>query len=116
MELELKRTCLDAYETGGELILTQEETAETITDMMKAAAEYGTVRGIDSDIEAAGKTGSAEDTVSGSEVVHGWFTGFFPASDPRYTITVFIENGRSGRAAAIPVFKKIVNEIKLLYD
>ena len=30
MELELKKTCLDAYETGGELTLTQEETAETI--------------------------------------------------------------------------------------
>ena len=30
MELELKRASLDAYETGGELTLTQEETAETI--------------------------------------------------------------------------------------
>jgi len=30
MELELKHACLDAYETGGELILTQEETLETI--------------------------------------------------------------------------------------
>ena len=30
MELELKKACLDAYETGGELVLTQEETAETI--------------------------------------------------------------------------------------
>ena len=30
MELELKKACLDAFETGGELVLTQEETAETI--------------------------------------------------------------------------------------
>lgn len=30
MELELKHACLDAYETGGELLLTQEETLETI--------------------------------------------------------------------------------------
>lgn len=30
MELELKKTSLDAYETGGELTLTQEETTETI--------------------------------------------------------------------------------------
>lgn len=30
MELELKQACLDAYETGGELTLTQEVTAETI--------------------------------------------------------------------------------------
>ena len=30
MELELKKTCLDHYETGGEATWTQEETAETI--------------------------------------------------------------------------------------
>ena len=30
MELEVKKTCLDAYEAGGEVTLTQEETAETI--------------------------------------------------------------------------------------
>ena len=30
MELELKRAELDTYETGGEVALTQEETAETI--------------------------------------------------------------------------------------
>lgn len=30
MELEFKKACFDGYETGGELTLTQEETAETI--------------------------------------------------------------------------------------
>ena len=30
MELELKKTCLDHYETGAEATWTQEETAETI--------------------------------------------------------------------------------------
>ena len=30
MELDLKKTSLHAYEAGGELVLTQEETAETI--------------------------------------------------------------------------------------
>ena len=30
MELELKKICFDAYETGGEVTVTQEETAETI--------------------------------------------------------------------------------------
>ena len=30
MELELKRAGLDAFEMGGELALTQEETTETI--------------------------------------------------------------------------------------
>jgi hypothetical protein len=30
MELDLKKVCLDTYETGGELTITQDETAETI--------------------------------------------------------------------------------------
>lgn len=30
MELELKKLCFDAYDTGGEVTVTQEETAETI--------------------------------------------------------------------------------------
>ena len=30
MELDWKKTCLDACEAGGEITLTQEETAETI--------------------------------------------------------------------------------------
>jgi hypothetical protein len=48
MELELKKACLDAYETGGELTLTQEETAETIVpdycpDIARIIATDGTV-------------------------------------------------------------------------
>ena len=30
MELELQKNCFEGYDSGGELILTQEETAETI--------------------------------------------------------------------------------------
>jgi len=46
MELELKHACLDAYETGGELTLTQEESAETIVpdycpDMARIIASHG---------------------------------------------------------------------------
>ncbi len=90
-----------------------EETAEAITRMMRQTVRYGTARGIDSEIEAAGKTGSAETGTQEGAAVHGWFTGFFPASDPKYTITVFIENGRSGRASAVPVFKSIVSEMEV---
>ena len=48
MELELKQAVLDAYETGGELVLTQEETAETIVpdyspDMARVIAADGKV-------------------------------------------------------------------------
>jgi penicillin-binding protein 2 len=37
---------------------------------------------------------------------HGWFTSFMPASQPRLVITVFLEHGGSGHAAA-PVAKAL---------
>ena len=89
-----------------------EETAAEVVRMMRQTVRYGTARGIDESVQAAGKTGSAEDGEYGESFVHGWFTGFFPASDPEYTITVFMEKGRSGRASAVPVFEAIVSEMQ----
>ena len=63
---------------------------------------------------AGGKTASAQTgqyDENGSEIVHAWFAGFYPAQNPRYTIVVFVEGGYSGSDAACPVFKKIADEI-----
>ena len=48
MELELKKAGADAYEAGGELVLTREETEETILpdycpDMARVISSGGTV-------------------------------------------------------------------------
>ena len=48
MEKKKKKACLDAFETGGELVLTQEETAETIVpdycpDIARIIASSGKV-------------------------------------------------------------------------
>jgi len=48
MELDLKKECLDVYETGGTWTLTQEETAETIVpdycpDIARIIATEGNV-------------------------------------------------------------------------
>ena len=80
-----------------------EDTSEKLRQMMRLTAEYGTASIKNSSISFAGKTGSAED----GKAVHGWFTGFAPAENPKYTITVFVEEGKSGRAAAVPIFNKI---------
>lgn len=79
------------------------ETARQVRYLMKLTAQYGTAAAGNSSLSFAGKTGSAED----GETVHGWFTGFTPAQKPRYTITVFVEEGKSGRASAVPIFNEI---------
>jgi len=70
---------------------------------------------------AGGKTSSAQtgqwevDEYSQPiEVVHAWFAGFYPAVEPRYSITVFVEGGRSGEQAAAPIFRQITDGIHAL--
>ena len=89
------------------------QTSDLITEMMIDTVNYGTANNLTgAGISIAGKTGSAEASYHGEMVVHGWFTGFFPADDPEYVITVFIESGGSGRASAVPLFQQMVEYLK----
>ncbi len=83
------------------------ETAEVIKTLMEAVTDYGTgtAAGLGEYGGAAGKTGSAE--TGRSEVVHAWFAGYFPRSEPRYSIAVLAENGQYGGKVAAPVFAEI---------
>jgi penicillin-binding protein 2 len=62
---------------------------------------------------AGGKTASAETglTKNGKSVVQTWFSGFYPAVNPKYTIVVLAEDGVSGYVSACPIFKDIADRI-----
>ena len=87
--------------------IISKETADRIKEMMEAVTLSGTgteaVTGYYGG--AGGKTGSAETGTPG--VVHAWFTGYFPAAEPRYAVAVFAESGRLGGRSAAPVFAEI---------
>lgn len=91
------------------------DVADRIKEMMEEVTVTGT--GIKANLEAyggaAGKTGSAEtgQRIGDSKVVHAWFAGYFPSTDPKYAISVFVENGQYGGSAAAPVFAQIAEEI-----
>lgn len=91
--------------------IVSKETAESIKSMMEAVTKYGTGKAasLDDYGGSAGKTGSAE--TGKQEVVHAWFAGYFPLSQPRYSIAVFVENGQYGGKAAAPVFAEIAAQI-----
>lgn len=87
----------------------KEETADLISELMVDTVNYGTANNLSgAGVTIAGKTGSAEAYYHGEMVVHGWFTGFFPAEEPKYVITVFVESGGSGRGSAVPLFRQMV--------
>lgn len=126
----LKGTTCDGVTTEvkkstGERIVS-EKTAHIITELMTGVVESGTANNLEvklkneqagdqlgQKIKIAGKTGSAQANDKGTELVHGWFTGFLPADDPQYVITVFVDNGGSGRGTAIPLFQRVAQS---LYD
>lgn len=95
--------------------LLTSETAAQLREMMTAVlADENHANGRPSNTTAGGKTSTAQTGQfddDGKERCHAWMTGFFPADDPQYAVTVMIENGGSGNETAAPVFRRIIEEI-----
>ncbi|WP_022887545.1 peptidoglycan D,D-transpeptidase FtsI family protein [Glaciibacter superstes] len=92
------------------------ENAATLTLMMvnnvnDGAASNATIDGV----EVAGKTGTAENGEDDPYTL--WFTGFAPANDPQYAITVLIEDGGGlgqtgyGNLLAAPVAQQVLEAV-----
>ena len=92
------------------------DVASKIKDYMIYTVTSGTGRAAAPEtLGAGGKTASAETGWSGDgqPLVQAWFSGFYPAENPKYAIVVLSEGGNSGAATCAPVFKKICD---LLYQ
>lgn len=91
-----------------------EEIAKLLKEFLVEVVENGTARNMDLDEVggAGGKTGSAQAILNRKETIHGWFSGFYPKDDPKYVITVLIEEGYSGSTSAAPIFEDIAKEIE----
>jgi len=93
-----------------------EQTAATLTQMMVNGVQDGAASNARIDgVEVAGKTGTAENGSSDPYTL--WFTGFAPANDPGYAITVLVEDGGGmgqtgfGNLLAAPVAKKVLEAV-----
>lgn len=65
-------------------------------------------------VSAGGKTGTAQTGrfhEDGTEILQGWFAGFFPAEEPQYILVVLAEDAEHGSSDAAPVFQEIVNRM-----
>src|SRR5207237_5281053 len=72
-------------------------TAQAVGQMMKRVVEEGTgtpaqLGGID----VAGKTGTAQIGVIGSNLTQPWFIGFAPVQNPKVAIAVTVERSQGG--------------------
>ncbi|MEG1944386.1 MAG: penicillin-binding transpeptidase domain-containing protein [Oscillospiraceae bacterium] len=93
------------------------KTAQFIKNSLALAVEKGTgTKAKPQFVSAAGKTGTAQTgsyNEDGSEKLVGWFTGYFPAENPRYQITVMTVNEGYGYMSAAPIFARLADAIWL---
>lgn len=91
----------------GRLITSGE--AEALRTLMTDVVEEGTASQLSGlSYTAAGKTGSAEFNANKNDS-HAWFTGFAPADNPRYAVTVIIEGIGSGGDYAVPIARRVLD-------
>jgi len=88
--------------------ITTPAAAATVAALMREAVASGTGRGADiPGLAVCGKTGTAE-AVGGDD--HAWFTCFAPQTRPRIVVTVIVERGGFGAAAALPIARGLLEE------
>jgi peptidoglycan glycosyltransferase len=84
------------------------------TDMMKRVVEEGTGTPAQlGGISVAGKTGTAQVGIVGSNITQPWFIGFAPVEDPKVAVAVTIERsqGGFGGTVAAPIARDVMQTL-----
>ncbi|BCX49895.1 cell division protein [Haloferula helveola] len=78
--------------------------------MWKAVNEPGGTAGRTKipDVEVAAKTGTAQTSDDGKPSHNAWTVAFAPFDEPRYAVTVLVQNGKSGGAVCGPLVHLIL--------
>ena len=71
-----------------------------ITENNKVAAMFA-----EAGVQAAGKSGTGENSGAAD---HAWFVAYAPYDDPKYVVTVIIDQGGGGSEVAAPVAAKLL--------
>ncbi len=90
--------------------LFDQETNRQVQSLLEEVTATGTARSRNNEDNSfiGGKTSTAQ---NGRQYPHSWFAGYFPTHQPKYAMTVFVEEGDSGSGVAYPLFYKISKKI-----
>ncbi len=87
--------------------------------MISAINENEESNAVPAYVYAAAKTSTAQTgryDEEGNEYCHAWITGYFPLDEPKYAVTVLVEDGGYGNDAAAPIFREIADRVTLECD
>lgn len=83
-----------------------------IKEIMKSVSKIGTAKDLDDLNGGCGvKTGTAQSSLDGVSISHGWITGFYPSENAKYAITILVEGTKQESKSATPIFKSICNQL-----
>lgn len=111
-------TILEPYRTREPHRACSADVARVLRSMLCTVVEEGI--GGDAAPEeggAGGKTGTAQTgqfTAEGEELLNYWFSGFYPAEQPRYTITVLQDGVLEPATSSAAIFARITNALHVL--
>ncbi len=100
------------YENRPEILadnFLSQKNVKIIQEGMRQTVLLGSGRQLnDLPITSAGKTGTSQFDESNPNRTHAWFTVYAPFEDPQIVITVLVEAGGEGHAAAVPVARDVL--------
>lgn len=110
----LQRGILKEYNIGLPTRAFKSETANLLKECLKSVLEEGTgEEAKPQTVSAAGKTATAQTGKykNGREICQGWFCGFFPYEEPKYTVIVFSEDTSRQTESCSKIFASIADKI-----
>jgi penicillin-binding protein A len=90
------------------------DTAAALAQMMKKVVDEGTGTAAQlNGIDVAGKTGTAQVGIVGSNLTQPWFIGFAPVGDPKVAVAVTVERsqGGFGGTVAAPIAAAVIQTL-----
>lgn len=111
--IDNNKNSIKTYKTNKKREIIAPYTMTKIKEMMMQVSKVGTAKTlVDLDGGCGVKTGTAQSSLNGKKISHGWITGFYPEINPKYAITVIIEGTEKKSKSAIPIFKEICENLK----
>ncbi len=105
------------YDIGAKTKVMSKKTAAMLRDDLTAVITDGTgTAAAPKSVTAAGKTATAQTGKfeNGREICEGWFCGFFPAENPKYTVIIFSQNTAKQTASCGEIFAEIADQVAVL--
>ena len=88
-----------------------QSTAQVLKNHLKGVLEEGGTGSLANPkvITAAGKTATAETGIikEGQSVTNTWFCGFFPFENPKYVVSIIVEDSIGKEKQAMEIFKEL---------